>query len=250
MRKSLLIYAGILAGVFALLTLLDSRSQYAAEKIIWKTNKRLQAVSQNPEAFPDRVFEQLIARYQKVAEKFPASSLTAQARLLIGEVYLVRKSYDTARQKFNEVMEKFPDNKDIYAEALSSLGKSYELQNDWENALTYYKRILAEHPLTNHGLAAPLYIARHYAEQDDRIKQQIAYADATLHYIGLTEKYPGTEIEQKSLKLLTDCYVIQEKWPEALETMQEIILKYPDAETVLPLIKPIGILAVTKFHNP
>lgn len=250
MKKSLLILTAVFFTIFLVLSLADSKGEYAAEQIIWKTNQQLARANQSPEAIPDREFESIIKNYERVIKEFPASKVVPRAYLSIGETYLVKRSYDTARKKLSEVLAQYPKYTLIAVEAVSTIGRSYELQDDVENAVKTYQKLTKDYPLTDTGLRAPFYIASYYERLKEPLKAKMAYADATIYYIDMAANNAGSEIGYKSLKMLTDCYTAQQKWPEAIETMGRILVKYPTAQITASLIRPINTIALVKLQDP
>lgn len=249
MKKTLLSLIGILIGLFVILSLLDFRGEYVVEEKIWNANKRLSEAARNPEVVPDKVFQQIADDYQKVITNFPESKLVPMAHIFLGRVNLAKKDYETARQKFRVVFEKFPDNKVICAEAAAAIGSSYELQNNWSEALKVYEKLKSDYPVTDLGLNVPLYIASFYAKNGQLVNAQSAYSDAVVYYSQMAADHSDSLVGLKSLQLLSNCYVAQKKWSDAVNVMGKIIMKYTAPNVVIPMSKTINAIVLTQIGN-
>ena len=216
MKKTVSSLTLILVGLFVVLSLLDIRGDYAVEEILWNANKRLSDAARTPEAVPDKVFEEIIAQYQRVIKGFPDSKLVPRAFIFLGRAYLVKKDYSTARQRLREVIGRFPKDDVNCVEALSAIGSSYELQGNWPEALKVYYEIKNDYPLTDLGLSVPLYIANHYTKNQQAANAISAFDAAESYYTQMADGHSNTPIEFKSLTLLSNCLLAQKKWTDVL----------------------------------
>ncbi len=249
MNKVLLILTGILAGLYVVLSLLDMKGEYAVEQILWKADKRLAECARSPEVIPDKVFEQIAAQYQKVIKNYPKSTLVPTAHVFLGRVYIVKKDYDTARQKLNEAIAKFPGNAAVGADALAMIGSSYEVQGNWTEALNAYNKLRQEYPLTDFGLNIPFYVAAYYEKNGHAQNAQNALDEAIGYYLKLSTENPNSTTGLKSLKLLSNCYIAQKNWVEAVNVLAKIIAQYPTPEIAVSAIDTINAIAVSQLKD-
>ena|SRR3989338_6424252 len=249
MKKTLVIFAGILVGIFVVLTLINAKDEYAVEQIIWKTNQQFSVAAKTPETVPDKVFKDIAAQYSAVIENFPNSKLLPRVYILLGQVYVTQKQYDVAREKFSEVLKKYPGNSILCAEALSETGKTYETQNNWSGALENYQQIIRDYPLTDIGLSASLYIATWYRTHNEISRAQEAYRNAIAYYKSLATQHANAEAGVKALRLLTNCYLDLRRWAEAVDVMGRILLEYPYSPAAPMTIKAINNISITQLKD-
>ncbi len=145
MRKTLEIFAAILVGLFILLSLADTRGEYAAEKALWKINKKFNKAVRDPRSYPDIYFAQLVSDYERFEKRFASTSLVPSARIYSGRIYMVRKDYPKARELFESVLHQYPDHRQLNLEALIAIERTYELEGDEKNALKTYKKIIRDY---------------------------------------------------------------------------------------------------------
>mgnify|MGYP001594856021 FL=1 len=254
MKKAVLIYIGILAGVFVLFSLLGRDSDYAIEQMAWKVQREYIDILKDPKVVPEQTFNKVIRDYQKIIERYPSSKLTPMIRMLVGNVYHVKKDYETSREKFNEIIELYPQNRELQAQALSAIGRTYEAQDNWPGARKIYDRIVADYALTRTGLGIPLYIANHYKGVNDYQKTMDAYERAITHYNALAAQNPDSPAEYNSLRYLSNCYLDQKRWREAVEALGKITAKYGRPErmnirTLDIILKTINTVSVYQLKD-
>lgn len=249
MKKTLFIFIGILVVIAGAMVLISHRSEYNAEKRIWNINRQFLEISQAPETVPDQAFEKVAGEYREYLEDFPDSQLRPQAKILLGRVYLMKKDYGKARQELQAIFEEFPDNPELHAETLSVIGKSYELEGNWEEALRIYRGLQKDYPLSNVALSVPLYIAQYYQSQGNAIRADQAFTEAIVHYNQLAGENPNSETEYKALRLLSVCYLAQKKWVEAVNTMEQLLLRYPTPRAANQAISVINNIAITQLKD-
>jgi len=258
MKKIVLIYIGILAGVFVLFSLLGINSDYAIEQMAWKVQREYLDILKDPKIVPEPTFDKVIKDYQKIIKRYPNSKLTPGIRMLVGNVYHVKKDYETSRKKFNEIIKLYPESKELQAQALSAIGRTYEAQDNWPGARKIYDRIMAEYTLTLTGLGIPLYIANHYKGVNDYQKTMDAYELAITHYNTLTAKNPDSPVEYAALRYLGNCYLEQKRWKEAVEVLGKIASQYGRPEymnirtldTILKTINTVSVYQLKDYGLP
>ncbi len=254
MKRLLLIFTGILIGLFIFLSFLDRNGEYNAEQLIWKANQKFYELSKDPNSVPDKTFIQLDKRYQVMVDRFPNSPLAKKAQISIGRMYLVKKDYQTARDKVQRIFKKYPKDSDICAEATSIIGKSYELAGDWPNAFKVYNDIMRKYPITEIGMNVPLYIANYYRAKKSTTNAQQAYNTAIAYYKDLALNHPNSVVEFKSLRLLAHCYFFQRMWREGVTVLGNILVKYPTGEflslhQIDLLLRAINAISITQIKD-
>ena len=254
MKRSLVTFAGILFGLYIVFSLLDYKGEYAVEQKMWAANQKYAQVVKDPQSVPDRTYEDLARQYQKIIDQHPDSTLAPKAHMIMTSLYLVKKDYAVAREKAQEVFKKYPQNTEICAEAMSAIGKSYELARDWPNALKAYRELINKYPMTEVGMNAPVYIANYYAKNNMPSQAQSAFNEAILHFKDLEAAHAGTEIELNSLRLQANSYLFQKKWAEGIDAYGKILIRSATLNRLTPqqglfLIKTINTLPGTQLKD-
>jgi tetratricopeptide (TPR) repeat protein len=254
MKKPIFIFILILVGGFVLLSMIDTKSDYSAEKFIWKINKEFSEVTKDPKTVPDITFDQIAHKYEVFIKKYPDSNLTSGAHILRGRVFMFKKDYEKAREVFEEVRKNYVDKPAIGAQALAETGRTYALEGDTENVLNTYKTMLNDYPLTNLGLETPLRIAQFHAQHKNVEQAAIAFKAAIIHYKKLISENPNSPVEFNALRLIASCYMAQHRWEEAVNIFGEVLIKFPQKEYLNPrsaqtILKSINSLSVLKLNN-
>ncbi len=254
MKKIILIYIGILVGVFVLFSTLSLNSDYAIEQMAWKVQKEYMDILKDPKVIPEQTFDEVTKGYEKIIKRYPDSKMIPGIRMLLAHVYYLKKDYEASRAKFNEIIKLYPDNKELQAEALGAIGRTYEAQDNWPGARKVYDRIMADYTSTRTGMGIPIYIANHYKEQNDYQKTMDAYDRAITHYNTLAAQNPNSPIEYNALRYLSNCYLEQKRWKEGVETLGRILHKYGEpqymrVQTLDIILKTINTVSVYQLKD-
>ena len=247
MKKALLSYVIILVGIFVVFSLWGSQGDYAIEQKVWKIHKQYFDILKDPNVIPDKTFDQVIQGYKKIIERYPHSKMTPGLHFLIGRVHSLKKDYETARQKFQEITTIYPDKPELHAEALAAAAATYEAEKNWPQAKKTYDDILLKYPLTRTGLGIPIYIASYYKNQNDYRQTIEAYEKAVRHYQSAAQEHPDSVVEYTALRYLSNCYLDQKRWSEAVQILGKILQKYAKADymnikTADTIIKTINVV--------
>lgn len=253
MKRTLMIFAAILGGIFILLSLLDN-SDYALEKKLWRLKKQVDTAAKDPKVVPDREYDDLAIQYRKLIKKYPDSDLIPELYLKIGFLYGLKKDFNKARAALEEVLKLYPDNKALCSLALLNIGNIYDSENDEKKAIAIYKQVLREYPLTDLGLNMPLHIANYYLRKEKSEEYKEAIDNAAHYYKRQAKKNPNSEIEFNSLRLLVMTYYAKEDWGSAVDTLGNILLKYASSSYLNPtragiMLKSINTISVTKLRD-
>lgn len=253
MKKTLIIFAGILLGTFIVFSLLDT-SEYALEKRIWRVQKQYDQMAKDPKVVPDQEFEDMIFQYRNIVTQYPKSSLAPQVHLQIGRTYILRQDYTKAREAFQEVVETYPGRLSVGAEALSSIGNTYEIQGEVAMAVQTYRRVSEEYTKTELGLNMPLYIANYYLRLNKPTESATALQNAVNFYKKISRENPQSPLEFNSLRLLVTAYFAQEQWNDGVNVLSRLLLEYPSREYLTLeranlIIKAINTVAVTQLKD-
>lgn len=254
MKKTLISYLIILIGVFVLFSFLDYNGEYVIEQKLWKIQRQFIDIAKDPEAVPDFKFDEVAGQYQKVIDKYPDSRLIRNVHFALGRLYLVKKDYVTAREKFHLVAEKYSDNKELSAEALLFVGKAYEVEGNWPQADKTYQSVIDNYPMTMTGLGVPIYVANYYKRKNDFQNTMNAYEKAVIHYRKMASDHDGTKVGLKAMGYLSNCFLEQSRWNEAIETLGLIIEKYSTTGHLTPknvnlTIKTINIVSAYQLKD-
>lgn len=254
MKKTIIIFAGILVGLFVLLTILDWKGEYRAEKAIWKINRDFGKISKDPNTIPEAEFQRVYKGYIKFKNQYPHSKLAPIAHMLAARVHVLRKDFVKARGIYEEVIKANKNNPNICAQAVLEIGQSYTQENNFPAMIDSLRRIINNYPLTDLGYQAPLILAESYLKRGDLENGQKALNDAVDHFNGLMIKNKSPDVAFNSLRSLSICYVAMKKWQKAVDVLGEILIKFPDthyisAQRADKIITSINMISITKLKN-
>ncbi len=254
MRKTLIIFIAVLIVVFAVLSFMDLKGNYSAEKSLWKINQKFTEVTKDSKTTPDATFQKVYNDYVAFSKKFPNSRLSPMAKIFSGRVQIFLKNYPKAREIFEGIIRENPDNQILGAQVVAEIGRTYAIEKDDANIVKTYIRIMDDYPLTEIGLKTPLYLAKYYGDRKDFQKARKAFERGVIHYKRLITEHPDTIIEYKALHFISACHLAQQRWQEALNIFEEIMLKFGNQQFFTPkeavsLVKSINTISVAKMNS-
>ncbi len=254
MKKCIVFMVLVLGGMFLLFTVLGQDGDYGAEQEMWIANKKFKLITLDPANTPDQEFIRLEKVYRKVINRYPNSYLINQAYLNIGRMYVYKRDYRLAREKYQEIIRNFPQNRILTSEAWIAMGQSFELEENSQEALRIYKMVINQFSETDSGLMAPLYVINFLKKlkKDEDLEEFLIQVEP--HYRNLASKHKGSALEIKSLRMLTNAYLQQEKWDAAVSVLGDILLQSMASSQLTPqeanvLIRSINAISITELKN-
>ncbi|MCM8781359.1 MAG: tetratricopeptide repeat protein, partial [Candidatus Omnitrophica bacterium] len=168
----------------------------------------------------------IVTLFDDFIKRYSQSPLVIEAEFNIARLYIAKKEYENARKQLQSIMDKYKKSDVIYSEALFLMGKTYELQDNWEAALIEYKKNIQNYPATARGLSMPIYIAQYYKTKFQPEKMRQAYQEAIRHYQDLIQRHPDSILAYNAHNLIAQCYVALKDWQSAIESYDTIVEKY------------------------
>ena len=112
-----------------------------------------------------RQFDQAIATFNHLFEKFPESRYVPNSHYWLGEVYMALPQPKLAEAKAHllTVIESYPDHSKVPA-SLYKLGKTSDMMGDKQQAIKYLKKVLERYPSSSSAGLARQYIQNLMAE--------------------------------------------------------------------------------------
>ncbi|MBD3287226.1 tetratricopeptide repeat protein [candidate division KSB1 bacterium] len=168
--------------------------------------------------------------YQRILNTYPDHEDIPLVYLAKGGLYVSQQKYENARSEFQLILDNYANNADACIQAQLAIGKTYEMENNWNKALNEYQWVVEAFPRHPKALDVPLYIANYYKLKNERNLADAAYETAIKHYKSIVTKYPNTMLSVMALDYLSSSYVRIERWQQAvdaLESMLEMKLSHP-----------------------
>jgi len=217
-----------LCGLCFIACLAGCSRQYSAEKLYWQaeqTARKVQAEKKGTELSSEEI-EVIINSYRKVVEKCPLTAPALRAQLIITQAYLSQEEFEKAQQELIKITQ---DYRNVAPQARFMVGNIYEQQGDWDKAVIEYEKVMDLYSATTPGLQTPIYIAKHYQEENQLSKAGDAYVEAVRRYKQNINDYSGTSLEPAIRNYLGMTYYHQGKWTDAVDVWQGIARDYPDS---------------------
>lgn len=249
--KKIIGYYGIILLIVAVAgVIFESNQEYSEEKILWKIQNDFKKISDPTSTENETVVKKILDRYENFIRRHPKSQLIPQAKLAFAKVLTSQDKYVEARQIFQEIIENYKYNTEVTAQAQYGIAQSYEIENNWPKAVTIYRMIIREHPLTTTGFPIPYYLGNFYQSRGLNSTALSAFNEAEEFYQNIAANYPDSPLGFTSLQMVVKCQLAQGQWTEAFFGTRYIFLQYPLATSLLETIQMIRDLSVKKLNSP
>jgi len=138
MKKTVLILISVLIVVFGVLAIFGSKSENAAERLLYRTMKDYQKIVRNPDVAPPKMLAGVENSLQKIIEKYPQGKAAKIAQVKLAEFFLINKKYDQALAALDEIIIKYGEDAAMADKAQFLQAVVYERQNQREKAREIY----------------------------------------------------------------------------------------------------------------
>ena len=244
MKKSIFIFIAVLVVLFVILSIAGSRSEYMAEKLLYKADKLYSQIVTNPDVVPPKLLDAVEKDLLKVIARFPKTVAANTAYMKLVEIYMNDKRSDEAIEKLDELIDSGTEDLAVLSKAHFLKAVIYEKEDDWASALAEFAVLQDQYVDTLLGIQAPLYVAEHYAAKKMTGETQAALQDALAFYRKLEEEGAGKISGYLASVMLMDTYYRLGDYAKAGEVVERILDSYPSAiafAQLIPLIDKIYI---------
>lgn len=223
---------------------------YQAEKYFWyaEQNARKIMATRANKLQPDDYIE-IIKGYRKVIEVAPVDPLSAKTQFLIANLFSIQKNYTEAQKELRRIVQNFSSDKTTASKACFAMGKLWELQDRFDDALDEYKKIIDFYPLSFLGMEMPLYMTQLCEKNKEKITGGWSYSQMIRHYEALIEEYKGTSIEHSLQNYLIRAYLKGENWDDMLKIWDDQINAKSDKTSVIAASLSKAKLNATQLKN-
>ncbi len=226
-----------------------TRDQYAAEKQYYHAVKEAEKILKNPHASPKNELTRVVSILDKFARQFSNNNLAVHAEFNIAQLYIAKEEYESGRAQLKKINAKYSKSEAVCSEAVFLTGKSYELENKWDMALTQYNRILMEYPITPKGITLPIYLIQYYKQKFDPDKMRQAARNAINHYNNLAEKYNDSPLALRAQTLTAECYLFLQEPLNAINTLNSVVERYKNKTNTDRIMLNIALIYAREIKD-
>ena len=221
---------------------------YNGERLFWKAKQLSAPIVKDPQSAPSEQIAKAIDAFNVVTKKTPGTIWAARAHIAIGSLYSTQKQYDKAREAYQLVLQNYNQFQDLCLAARFMTAKTYEVQQDWNNAVKAYQAMTDYHPWSKLGLEAPLHIAQLYESHEQPDQATHAYEQAIGFYTKLIPDAPRPELAVQVKGYLVLTYHHLKQWTKEIATLEDLAGASSGVDRPLVLVS-LGSLYESKLHD-
>ena len=250
MKKIVVLYIGILAAVFAVLSFVSREDEYAAEKIFYSAAKTGGRIAKNPDVAPPAMISAIDSDLKKIIQRYPETNMAVPAYISLAEVYISDKQFKEAIALLDEFIAKRDKDAFNVSRALFLKAIAYESDKKWDLARKELDLLADKYIETPFGLQAPLYVAVHYQKADDSIQAQKEFNNALNFYRKLTNTYKGKMMGYAASGYLVQTYMQLDRAEDAGDAIEQIIKDYPAPMVYMQYLPTVDYIFAEKLKKP
>jgi len=161
-------------------------------------------------------YDEAVKAYTLVITNYPESPYPPDAQSYIGDAYYQAGDLEKAREEYLNVLVKFPDcSTERRAASLYNAGWCSERLNQFQEALSYYNRVVEEYP---HSQSAPACLVR----IGQIFYNQGKYQEALAEYNKILDRYPESELAHQAYYWVGQSLAKLGRSAEALEAFGKV----------------------------
>ena len=249
-------------SVFIIVCFLSAASgcygTYEAERKFWLANRQYERLMRDvSQAASSDKAERLIAdrapdiiiALREVTLNYPSLPLSAQAMLMIANVYAAEGRLERAAEEYRAVINNFAYMKEQCASAMAALASIYREKGDWAASEGLYQQVMSDYLDTQAGLQVPILVARYYRSRAMNTEAKTAYSKAIALYEKFIETNKDHPYSMYALEQLMGCYGDLGEWDEALSYLDSLMLKHPQLPLTLQAMLIAGTIYEVEFND-
>lgn len=250
MKKSLIFLASMLCLTLFIGLVSQSRQIYHEERILWWIQNDFKKIENPFSPESESLVSKIINRYENFIKSRPNSVLAPKAKLMLGNTLKSQKKYAEARKVFEEIVLNYQYNNEIVAQAQFAIAQSHEVEDNWPKAVTVYRGIVKDYPLTLTGFSVPYYLGGFYQARGLNSTARNAFLEATEFYQNIAANYPDSPLGLSALKMAVKSSLAVGDWLNAYFAAREAFLKYPISSSLQETVQMIYDICIKKMNDP
>lgn len=170
-------------------------------------------------------YERFMAQYPK--DSFSGrQALGGRTAVRLGILYESQNQHAKAREWFNKAQNQyFKDNPAGVADIQLLIGKSYQVEGDWEKADKIYSELESKSPSTTAALQVPFLRYLHFKETGEIDQGYKILDEAIAKYKKLVEEQPNSKMAVYAKQFMLSAYTQKKDWNQLMQEVDQELQK-------------------------
>lgn len=220
-------------------------ADYKGERLFWKAEQLNAPIVKQPKEATPAQYAKAIDAFQQVVQIAPDTLWAPRAHMAIGKLYVLQIQYEKAREVYALVLQNYNQYKDLCLAARMARAKTYEAEQNWDEAIKVYRDIMDYHAWSQSGMEAPLYIARLYEQRKMTDEATAAYERAVKAYTKLIIGAPSPDLAIHVKGYLVIAYQRLTRWEDAVKTLEDLL----SITTAQGMNRPLALMTLGAIYQ-
>ena len=193
------------------------------------------------------IYDRLLVRVKGLPARDRNKELEPLLMLKQAMVMLEQRRFSESRKLLDDLSDKFPRFFDAYPTAQLAKARSFDLDGNWDRAVTEYRFLIEHYAGSDEALATYLYMERHFSEDRRPAEADRWYRQGLQDYNALINR--GGPIAAKALTFRADLYRQRKEWVDAASTLEELYNKFPNSRLGRQAVLTASVLYRDKLKD-
>ncbi len=206
-------------AVMLLQTVTDSTGQISVPAMMLIAEAYFENLGQ-----PDKALEY----YQKVLDRGLDTTYTPNATMKMGQVLLMERRFPEARERFKTILNDHNYASQYFPQAQRFIAVSYEEEENYEQALDAYLKVIETYPSHSLAFETYLYLPKFFAKQNKKQLRDQWYNRAEDFFKDTRDDYKNRNLGAAAQEYLCRLYMTYEDWDMAIRELDQLAVQFPE----------------------
>jgi tetratricopeptide (TPR) repeat protein len=194
------------------------------------------------------MYDELLLRVRALPRRDPDREVEPYIMYKQALIMIEQKRYTEARAVLQDISVEHSRFYDNYPRAQLAKARSFELEGNWDRALTEYRFLIEHYAGTDEALSTYLYLERHFSKDRRPTEAERWYTQGleTFSQMATRDGLPAA----RALMYQADMYRQRSEWDQAARTLEQLFERFPDTNMGRQAILTAAVVQREKLRQP
>ena len=223
---------------------------YSSERMLWHAQIASLRILKDPASVPPAAVKKTLAGLQEIIRRYPKSNPAVRAQLFIGEIHAARKEFPAAHEALERVLTDYSNRTLHVIDAYRAIAGTYLLEKSWQKALETYRKLLSIYPEDPRVIDVPQLMIGVARPNAPDAGESVLREAIEQYRLVISKCKPGSTLYLVAQQRLAGCYLLAERWKEAAQIYETLIMTYFNRPEVRYWMKNVEELGKRRLGDP